>query len=631
MLGKLFGLGRKNRSAQYPKTPVSRAARPKSFRPRLEELEQRDLPTSIINPFQTLDLTGVPASKQITITATPPAISPVYEWVQVQSGPTYAFGSGVVSLNVLLGSGNGTHVVVQSTNIETQLTGGTPPGSTTNVTVMTNGLTIPSVANIWGEVDVVNPPGYTHLEVRSTASLGQTATLSLNTSTGIGTISGLTPAAITYQQNDLSDLHIYAGNGGNTFNVLDTGKASHPMTTTLSIGSGNNTVNVEGTTGALVIDRQWGNDTINVSPSAHNLDNIKGDVSVFGNSTWSALNVDDRANSAFNVYTMVPGLASVARPNVGGVIYGTLDNLVVQGGSGDNVYNILDTQLVTNTILYTGDGTDVVNVLNATGLLNIFSGAGNDVVNVEHTQSTGIVFVNLGGGNDTVNISPAAQKLDTISGDVFVTGGLGFATLNIDDQANVVPFPYTMTSSALNSLVQRPHIFGIARIHYHLIPAVFVNGGSVANTYNVQDTEGGATTTLNTGDGNDIVNVAQTTGSLVINGGNGNDVVNVEHTIGALTITLGSGSNTVNITPVGQDLGQIAGPVFIDGSAGAATINLYDNVVSDNYTVTDGQTTVGRLGAGFNFTYFGISLIHLYTPPTSVVTDLTSATTLIWP
>src|SRR6516162_5195148 len=138
MFSKLFGLDRKNRSAQYPKAPVSRAARPRSFRPRLEELEQRDLPTSIINPFQTLDLTGVAANKQITITATPPALFPVYEWVQVQGGPTYSYGSGVVSLNILLGSGDGTHVVVQSTNIETQLTGSTPTWATTNVTVMTN-------------------------------------------------------------------------------------------------------------------------------------------------------------------------------------------------------------------------------------------------------------------------------------------------------------------------------------------------------------------------------------------------------------------------------------------------------------------------------------------------------------
>jgi hypothetical protein len=631
MFGSFLGLIRKHCSAQGRRPAASRVSGPRRAVLRVEELEQRDLPTAV-----TLDLTLVPASKQITITATPPAISPVYEWVQVQSGPTYAYGSGVTSLNILLGSGDGTHVVVQSTNIETQLTGHTPTWATTNVTVMTNGLILPSVANIWGQVDVVNPPGYTHLEVHSTASLGQSATLSLNTSTGIGTITGLTPAAITYQQNELSDLHIYGGNGGNTFNVLDTGKGSHPMTTILSTGSGTNTVNVDRTTGALVIDRQWGNDTINVSPAAHNLDNIKGDVSVYGNSTFSTLNVDDRANSTPNVYTMAPGLVSVwsvARPPVANVIYNnSLSNLVVNGGSWDNVYNILDTQFGTNTTLYTGDGTDVVNVLNATGILTINAGAGNDVVNLEQTQSTGLVFVNLGGGSDTVNISPAAQNLDTISGDVFVTGGPGFATLNIDDQAPVFASPYMMTSSAVNSLVQRPHPwFGNVLIHYRLIPAVFVNGGSGANTYNVLDTEGSATTTLNTGNGNDNVNVSQTTGSLVINGGSGNDTVNVEHTIGALAITLGSGSNTVNISPTGLDLGQIAGPVFIDGSAGTAWINLHDDLFADNYTITDGQTTVGRLGAGFNFTYLGISVIHLYTQPASGVTDLTSMTTLIWP
>jgi hypothetical protein len=328
---------------------------------------------------------------------------------------------------------------------------------------------------------------------------------------------------------------------------------------------------------------------------------------------------------------------------VANVIYGTLNRLVVNGGSGDNFYNILDTQFdtqfQTTTTLYTGDGTDEVNVLKATGPLNIYAyayagdaGGGNDVVNVEQTLATGFVFVNLGGGNDTVNISPAQNNLDTILGDVFVTGGLGFATLNIDDQANALGSPYTMTSSREDSLVQRPHPTGMGgstRIHYRLIPDVFVYGGSGANTYNVLDTEGSATTTLNTGNGDDTVNVSQTTGSLVINGGSGTDTVNVEQTTGALTITLGSGSNTVNVSPAGKDLGQIAGPVFIDGSAGTATINLHDDWYSDDYTVTDGQTTVGRLGAGFNFTYLGISLIDLYTQLGSVVTDSTSSTTLI--
>jgi hypothetical protein len=41
MFGKLFGLGRKNRSTQYRKMP----GRPGSFRPRLEELEVRCTPS----------------------------------------------------------------------------------------------------------------------------------------------------------------------------------------------------------------------------------------------------------------------------------------------------------------------------------------------------------------------------------------------------------------------------------------------------------------------------------------------------------------------------------------------------------------------------------------------------------
>ena len=41
-----------------------------------------------------------------------------------------------------------------------------------------------------------------------------------------------------------------------------------------------------------------------------------------------------------------------------------------------------------------------------------------------------------------------------------------------------------------------------------------VNGGTAANTYNVQGTLAGAATTLNAGSGNDAVNVANTSNKL---------------------------------------------------------------------------------------------------------------------
>jgi hypothetical protein len=593
----------------------------------VEALEQRHLPSGIYI-HQWLDFTNDP-SEQITITADPPSFGVnAKEFVQVGSGTPQGFLiKDIWEMDILLPK-NGANVIVKSTNIQTELIGQTPANKITDVTVMTNGKTSQSDANIWGHVDVTNPPGYTHLAVQSTASQGQIGTFSVDPYIGIGYIEGLTPADITYQQDDLSDLLVQGGNGGNTFNVSDTGRGwHHDWATTLNVGSGLNTVNVEGTTGTLQINRQGGNnDVINISLNAQNLDKINGDVRVIGSSNHSTLNVYDHNNPLANDYWMNAGVVS-ARP-YGGNVYYDHTNLYVYGGSGDNHYYIIDSQAGTTTTLFTGVGTDKVNVGDANGTLNVNTGDGNndevnvqdthatlnvnvgggnnDVVDVEQTRSVGSVLVNLGSGFDTVYITEWGQNLDTISGNVFVFGGLGSATLIVDDQSNAQDSPYTMMSTGEEWLVERPHrvdMGGFARIYYRLIPAVDVNGGSGANTYNVMDTEGGAKTTLNTG--------------------NGNDIVNVENTTGSLDIHLGSGSNTVNITPTGQDLSQIAGSVSINETAGTATINLHDELFNDpnDYTIDGTRTRVGRLGAAFDFTYSGISHINLYY----------SSGTLVWP
>src|SRR5262249_2947695 len=55
--------------------------------------------------------------------------------------------------------------------------------------------------------------------------------------------------------------------------------------------------------------------------------------------------------------------------------------------------------------------------------------------------------------------------------------------------------------------------------------SVTVNGGSGANLYNVFDTRAVNDTTLNTGNGNDVVSVRGTQRPLIINGGTGGVVV----------------------------------------------------------------------------------------------------------
>jgi hypothetical protein len=96
---------------------------------------------------------------------------------------------------------------------------------------------------------------------------GRTATL-FNSPFGgsfIGAIGGLAPAPIEWiptssASGGVTGLNVYGGSGGNTFNVA--GTSNFYTATTLSTGTGNDTVNVENTTGTLYVYNPGGQDSV---------------------------------------------------------------------------------------------------------------------------------------------------------------------------------------------------------------------------------------------------------------------------------------------------------------------------------------------------------------------------------
>src|SRR5262249_52339946 len=97
--------------------------------------------------------------------------------------------------------------------------------------------------------------------------------------------------------------------------------------------------------------------------------------------------------------------------------------LTVTGTAGDD----------TITVRSMADNADYVEVLvngrrEYAGLWSALTGitvaatAGNDTVNIEDTAAGVPVTVNLGDGTDSVNLSPAAQDLNAIQGNVIVNG-----------------------------------------------------------------------------------------------------------------------------------------------------------------------------------------------------------------
>jgi hypothetical protein len=331
--------------------------------------------------------------------------------------------------------------------------------------------------------------------------------VTMGVSNGFGSVTGLAPATISYKASDVENVTVNGGSGGNTFNVADTVVNNRPdVGTILEGGSGGDTVNVLGTTGPLEIDPHGvlGQDLVKFG-NAGNARGVVGAVSVSTNANQSvALEVDDSADTAPREVTV----------------------------TGDTIEN-----LATATISYAGA---------ATFQLKLDGGAGGDTFNVQGMPQA--LTVNGGRGNDTLNVGSITDSLDGLSGGLQFVGGGGTNALNVNDQGTSTPQTYVIGSAS----IERES--GPLSISFDSgVKNITVNGSSGGNSFVVSDTNPTAVTTLNTGLGNDTVEVDSTSGALNVNGQDGFDTVKVgvngsaQGIKGALTVTNAGDFSALNV------------------------------------------------------------------------------------
>jgi hypothetical protein len=293
----------------------------------------------------------------------------------------------------------------------------------------------------------------------------------------------------------VTGLNLYGGSGGNTFTV--TGTSNFYTDTGLSTGTGNDTVNVEATTGALGIDNPGGQDSVyvgsNGSALAGNVQGIHGGVTGFGAGA-TALTVDDGGHTTGRTATLsnspffgtflgaISGLAPAAIawiPTSGTT--GGVTGLNVYGGSGGNAFTVTGTSNFYNdTYLQTGAGNDAVNITATTGGLHVYNSGGTDSVVVG-------------------SLAPATTggTLAAIHGVVYAFGP-GWTNLTIDDSGDTLARTVTVTKAAVTGLGNP------APIEYHFgVSSLTINGSKGASTYTVPSTQGGTATTLNAGPANE--------------------------------------------------------------------------------------------------------------------------------
>jgi hypothetical protein len=233
-------------------------------------------------------------------------------------------------------------------------------------------------------------------------------------------------------------------------------------------------------------------------------------------------------------------------------------SLTVTGTSGDD----------TITIRSITDNPDFVEVLvngrreyaglwsGLTGI-TIAATAGNDTVNIEDLPAGISLTVNLGDGTDAVNLSPTAQNLNAIQGNVTINGQAG-TTVTCNDQSNSAGQAYTMTANTLART-------GSTLISYVGVGSLVLNGSNGGNTFTVQGTSAGT--------------------AMRINGGSGTNTAVGSDTANAWTI---SGRNTGTVTGA-----VIPGPVTF-----SMVQNLLGGADVDTFSFADGQGVDGIIDGG---------------------------------
>ena len=223
------------------------------------------------------------------------------------------------------------------------------------------------------------------------------------------TLTGLSPAPISFGANHVSRVTIKGGNLGNTYNITDnaTDASTHTFITTGS-----------------------GNDVINVGGASNTLDAIVGSLSVSNGGGTDTLNMNDQGSTANNAYSL--GANSFARTGTGAVDWTGVNTVNLIGGSGNDTYTLTEIPGAGVSITDAGGydtlvGPDATSAWSITGT-NVFSVGGDTFTFAESLVG--------GAGNDTFAFQPGGQITGTLNG-----GSGGYDTIDdsaLSDQINLV-------------------------------------------------------------------------------------------------------------------------------------------------------------------------------------------------
>jgi acrosin len=326
----------------------------------------------------------------------------------------------------------------------------------------------------------------------------------------------------------------------------------------VTLGNLNDTANIRSFSKPLSLTTGAGNDTINVSSTGltGNLNGIGADLTIDAGGGANTLAVSN--------YTATSGDSNV--------VIGSSSITGFAGPSGGSAINYTATGGTFSLLRVLGSNTPAlaqgftINNPNAT-LFQLNANNGTNTINVQAISNAANLVGGLGVDNFVVCSTPdLTGSLDGIQGALSIDGGQGANTLTISDAGTAGP--------ANTALITSTQITGFAGANNDRAISYKAVGGSfgqihlvgaanpaLADQFTVNNPNGPLV--LDTGAGDDVVNVQALSKTATINGGTGNDTFNVSSDApsnlgtlnginGGLTINAGDGSNVLAVSDYGQ-------------------------------------------------------------------------------
>jgi hypothetical protein len=510
-------------------------------------------------------------------------------------------GTDTLTINDTANASNATHTISQNAYSRTSFAGFT--FNTTEAIVLSGG----NGSNTYN----IDP-----------TPVSLTAAVTINAGSG-GDAFRITPTANNAQFVG-GTLTLNGGGGSDSFTLFDSSSsAAMPYTiSTSSIVRGVQTMNYSsvetmtfhGTSGnndfavaslaastSATLNGNSGNDRLFMGGVAQNLDNVAGSVVFNGGAGTDTVELRDQQNSRNDTYTIQS--TSFTRPSFGPLTLSTIEGITVQGGSGNNTFQLLattagvpvslhgnggadhfaiggsvqaniGTNFASDITVDGGDGSDTVTIFDSNGsgthtytlLAGTFdktdfslltygtvesftlqANVSNNTINIESLDPGMSCLVHGNGGNDTFNLALASSQLNSLPSPITINGGAGIDQILLFDGSNSGGAAYTVTSNQIT----RPGFGGLTY------------GGSNANE----------SAFVSAGTGNDTFDVQSVSIPVTLAGGNGND-----------EYTVGGGDVVTNITALARLLGG--------GGADRLTVNDSTTSAANSYTFDESGFSV---------------------------------------